>query len=73
MDIKVRDKFILHSQRDYKIEVVSVSNFREPSMKYALDVRTQNGEPYSDDYVFVGDDFFINNADKITGDNNDKD
>ena len=69
MEIKVKDKFILHSTdgNDYDIEVVNVSLFREPELKYALDVRL-DGEPVSNDVFFVGDNFFeIPQVEKVEG------
>ena len=55
---QVGDKFILHSSNgmDYSIEIVSVNNFREPSMKYGADVYDGNGV-YAGDVMFFGDDF----------------
>ena len=44
----------------YTVEVISVNDFREPSMKYAIDLVDCNGVRYSDcygDYYFVGQDF----------------
>lgn len=46
----------------YKVEVVNVNDFREPSMKYAIDLvqEQENGARYTDaygDYAFVGQDF----------------
>jgi hypothetical protein len=44
----------------YTVEVISVNDFREPSMKYAIDVIDCNGVRYTDaygDYAFVGQDF----------------
>ena len=44
----------------YTVEVISVNDYREPSMKYAVDMVDSNGARYSDcygDYAFVGQDF----------------
>lgn len=44
----------------YQVEVLSVNDFREPSMKYAIDLVDSNGARYSDcygDITFVGQDF----------------
>lgn len=44
----------------YTIEVISVNDYREPSMKYAIDMVDSNGARYSDcygDYAFVEQDF----------------
>ncbi len=44
----------------YTIEVINVNDYREPSMKYAVDMIDGNGVRYSDaygDYYFCGDDF----------------
>ena len=67
--IKVRDKFVLHSENgmDYEIEVVNVNEFREPSMKYACDIVDGNGVSYWEaykDYYFCGDDF-LSKCEKI--------
>lgn len=55
---KVGDKYILHSINgmDYSIKVVNVNNYREPSLKYGIDVCDSNGV-YAGDVMFVGDDF----------------
>ena len=62
---KVGDKFILHSSNgmDYSIEVINVSNFREPSMKYGLEVYDGNGV-YAGDVMFA-DDAFLNQCEKV--------
>ena len=59
MEVKVNDKYIFHSKNgmDYRIEVISVNEFRDPSMKYGCDVWDGNGA-YAGDVTFVGDDFF---------------
>lgn len=59
MEIKVGDKFIFHSKNgmDYRIEIVSVNEFREPSMKYGCDIWDGNSV-YAGDVTFIGDDFF---------------
>ena len=61
---KVGDKFILHSVNgmDYDIEVVNVSNYREPSMKYGIDMYDGNGT-YVGDVLFV-DDSFLSQCEK---------
>ena len=61
MEIKVNDKFVFHSRNgiDYRIEVININEFREPSMKYGCDIWDGNGT-YAGDVTFVGDDFFIN-------------
>ena len=63
--VNVGDKYILHSSNgmDYNIEVVNVNDFREPSMKYGIDVYDGNGA-YAGDVLFVGEDFF-NNCEKV--------
>lgn len=60
IEVKENDRFILHSTdgNDYKIIIVSINEFREPSMKYALDVYNMKGKPINDDAVFVGEEFF---------------
>lgn len=63
--VKVGDKYILHSANgmDYNIEVVNVNDFREPSLKYGIDVYDGNGT-YAGDVMFVGETFF-NNCEKV--------
>lgn len=55
---KVGDKYILYSGKDvsYYIKIVNVNDFREPNMKYAIDICNENGT-YFDDVMFVGDEF----------------
>ena len=67
--INVGDKFVLHSVNgmDYDIEIVNVSDYREPDMKYAIDVYDKNGvSVYIDDVLFVGEDF-IRKCEKVSG------
>lgn len=56
--IKVGDKYILHSSNgmNYSIEVININDFREPSLKYGIDVYDGNGT-YAGDVMFVGEDF----------------
>ena len=56
---KENDKFILHSSNgmDYKIEIVSVNDFRPPEERYGCDMYDGNGV-YAGDVLFFGDDFF---------------
>ena len=56
--VKTGDKYILRSGNGmkYDIEIVSVNELREPSMKYAADVYDGNGV-YVGDVMFFGDDF----------------
>lgn len=62
---KVGDKYILHSSNgmDYSIEVINVNEFREPSMKYGIDMYDGNGT-YLGDVLFV-DDAFLNKCEKV--------
>lgn len=55
---KVGQKYVFHSENgmDYKIHIVNVNDFREPSMKYGADVWDGNGV-YAGDVMFFGDDF----------------
>ena len=66
MDIKVNDVFILHSAdgKDYKIKVASVNDYRPPDQRYALDVYNDQGQ-YAGDVIFMGDDFFLLNQEKL--------
>ena len=59
--VNVGDNYILHSSNgmDYSIEVVNVNDFREPSMKYGIDMYDGNGT-YAGDVLFVGESFFSN-------------
>lgn len=59
MEVKVNDKYIFHSKNDmdYRIEVISVNEFRESSMKYGCDIWDGN-DTYAGDVAFIGDDFF---------------
>ena len=44
----------------YTVEVINVNNYREPSMKYAIDIIYSTDVRYTDiyeDYAFVGQDF----------------
>ena len=65
-EIKVGDKFIFHSSNglDYKMEIININDFREPSMRYAIDIEDCNGN-HPDDYYFVGIDFFTDYEDII--------
>ena len=66
MNIKVDDKFVLHSidGRDYKIIIASVNDYRPPEQRYAVDVYNDQGQ-HPGDVIFVGDDFFFNNKEKL--------
>ena len=66
MEIRVGDKFRFHSDNDidYTIFVVNINDFREPSMRYGLDIYDDKGV-YMGDVMFMGDDFFNNNANKL--------
>lgn len=65
MEIKVGDKFIFHDNGlDFTIYVININYFREPSMRYGLDVYDDKGV-YKGDVTFVGDDFFNHNANKL--------
>lgn len=54
--IKTGDKFIY---KDYIIEVININNFREPKMKYAIDIFDKQGQGLFKDLCFVGEDFFL--------------
>lgn len=58
ISVKVGDKYILHSKNgmDYNIEIININNYRDPSMKYGIDVYDKNGI-YAGDVIFVDDDF----------------
>lgn len=66
MEIKVGDRYILHSSngKDYTIKIVSVNHFRPIDMTYAADIQDANGN-HSGDVGFFGDDFFERNKDKL--------
>lgn len=63
---KVGDKYILHTVdgEKYHIEVINVSDYREPSMRYAINICNENGI-CADDVMFVGDDM-LNQCEKVT-------
>ena len=63
----VGDKYILHSAngKNYHIEVVNVSDYREPAMRYAVDVSNEEGV-HSDDFMFVSDDLLCQ-CEKVSG------
>lgn len=56
---KVKDKVIVKDYKgnEYKGEIVNISDYREPSMKYAIYI---DG---FDDYVFVGDNLIVKRID----------
>ena len=66
MKIRINDAFLFHSSNgmDYKLRIVNINSYREPSEKYACEVCDGNGN-YTDDVMFIGDDFFKTNKDKI--------
>ena len=66
MEIKVDDELIFHSKNgmNYRIEIVNVNEFRDPSSKYDCDVWDGNGN-YAGDVVFLGDDFFDDFKDRF--------
>ena len=66
MEIRINDTFLFHSSNgmDYKIRIVSINNYREPSYKYGCDIWDGDGN-YAGDVLFFGDDFFETNKDKI--------
>lgn len=53
MDIKVMDRVVITANNGQKFHgrVANINDFREPSMKYAVDV-----DGYDEDVVFVGED-----------------
>ena len=64
-EIKPRDKFILHSEngKNYKVTVINVNYFREPSMVYALNIVAPDGADFYEtygDWFFCGESFFKN-------------
>ena len=63
---KVGDRYILHSLNgmDYDIEIINVNDFREPSLKYGIDVYDGNGT-YAGDVMFVGEDF-LSKCEKVS-------
>lgn len=56
--VNVGDKFIFNSENgmQYKIEIVNVNHYREPSMIYGADIYDCNGV-YAGDVMFFGEDF----------------
>ena len=69
-EIKVRDEFILHSSdgNNYKIVIYNVNYYRPPDMTFAVLVYDENGNrienPY-DDFLFIGEYFFIKHEKEI--------
>ena len=63
---KVGDKYILHDSNgmDYNIKVVNENDFREPSLKYGIDVYDGNGT-YAGDVMFVGENF-LSKCEKVS-------
>jgi hypothetical protein len=62
MKVKENDILYLDSENGltYKIDIININDFREPSMKYAIDLIDCNGVRYSEsygDYYFCGQDF----------------
>jgi hypothetical protein len=62
MEVKDADVLYFDSENGltYKVEVINVNDYREPSMKYAIDLIDGNGRRFSDAYGdvrFVGQDF----------------
>ena len=57
---KVTDKIIIKDYKgnEYNGEIINVSCYREPSMKYAVYI---DG---FDDYVFVGEDLIVKKVEK---------
>lgn len=64
---KVGDKYILHAAdgKKYHIEVVNVNEYREPAMRYAVDVCNEDGV-YADDVMFVSDELLWQ-CEKVNG------
>lgn len=64
---KVGDKYILHSAdgQKYHIEVVNVNDYREPALRYAVDISDEHGV-YADDVMFVSDDI-LSKCEKVNG------
>lgn len=62
MEVKEDDVLFLDSENGltYKVEVININDYREPSMKYVIDLIDCNGVRYSEAYgdvAFVGQDF----------------
>jgi len=69
-EIKVNDKFILHSSdgKNYKMVIYNVNYYRPPSMTYAVLVYDEKGNSVQngcDDFFFIGENFFIKHEGKI--------
>lgn len=66
MDIKNGDKFKFNSDNGhvYDIEIININDYREPDMKYGCDIYDEKGT-YAGDVIFIGDDFFKNNKEKL--------
>lgn len=67
MIIKIGDKFLLHSSDGlkYTIVIVNINDFRPPDMIYACNVFNEKGYLCNQDLMFIGDDFFSINKEKL--------
>lgn len=65
---KAGDKYILHSAngKDYNIEIINVSDYRPPEMKYAINITGEN-DYTSADVLFCDDDFLNSTCEKVQG------
>jgi hypothetical protein len=61
MEVKEDDVLYFDSENGmtHKIEIININDYREPSMKYAIDLIDCNGVRYSEycGDIFVGQDF----------------
>lgn len=64
MEIRRGDKFTFHSDGggNYTIYVIDIDYYRELSTKYGIDIYGENGVGNT---MFIGDDFFNKNKDKL--------
>lgn len=67
MDIQVGDSLHYKGEtHEYIFKVRNVSDYRPPEMRYALLGCDAQGNDLGKDYLFVGDDWFEENAHKLT-------
>lgn len=63
MTVNIGDKFFLHGV-NLLYKIVNINDFRPSDMKYACDIFDEKGNS-AFDVLFIGDDFFTANKDKI--------
>lgn len=54
--IKIGDKFIYN---DYIVKIININDFREPDLKYAVEVTDNQGQNIFSDIRFISEDFLL--------------